>query len=72
MHRSRQLVASLAIAAVATLVAATTAAADSDLNGDGRTDILCNEMAGDGLNGAQNVGNLLLIDGYGDPSYVNR
>ena len=40
MHRSRQLVASLAIAAVATLVAATTAAADSDLNGDGRDDLV--------------------------------
>lgn len=40
MHRSRQLVASIAIAAVASLLAAATAGADSDLNGDGRDDLV--------------------------------
>ena len=40
MHRSRQLVASIALVAVASLIAASTAAADSDLNGDGRDDLV--------------------------------
>lgn len=39
-------------------------AAAGDLNGDGRVDIITNEMQGDGvLPGAQDVGNLILISG---------
>jgi len=39
-------------------------AAAGDINGDGYTDIIVNEMTGDGFGGTpQNVGNLLLISG---------
>jgi FG-GAP repeat len=39
-------------------------AAAGDLNGDGRTDLITNEMVGNGLSPeAVNAGNLLLIDG---------
>jgi hypothetical protein len=36
-------------------------AADGDMNGDGRTDLIVNEMLGDGSS-TSNVGNLLVID----------
>lgn len=46
-------------------------ASSGDLDGDGRTDLVINEMEGDGLGGPLDVGNLIVVSGRAlDPTLV--